>query len=445
MDYTLNRVEVDVLALEQQIKSLEGVRVALESQALTLNVALEGDALMTDKNPWYGSLVGMHFDTKRPAKDYQMALEGVVDTVWEKIKAFFAKIVEYLKRFWAWLTGQHNNLTPEKVGSAETLAKKTADEIVKAVGTVKHLEVHVKAKDGSEAHVVATEDAGPRSMKPADLLNSVALSHKDHFISGLSAAEKLIIFSPAYTQGLEKLAREFARLKPVDALIKKYEHLTIWLNSSLAQARQVDGVTDHALYQQKFEHFKEHFESDAPGEGDDNILTGDIDNFYMARNGKGGEEFALEIPETGDGFVSLASQSDTCFRTVKGIYPEVKAATDGVQRLQGLFEGLGGKIDELAKAKPTGNRAAHDLVLTTLQRHVQQVTVHIQTIIKGLATFPAYFKDAHAAVLKYHRFVLNVLGDTVKQLTGEYEFREELIKSALAHARDAANAFARLE
>jgi len=689
MDYKIRKVEVDLIALESRVASLDAMRAELGERKITQGLALECDALMHNHRSDRGSLIGLRYNHNASSKDYQVALEGIISTVWEHIKIIFAKIVEYVKKFWSWITGKSNQNTTQKAEQAEQsanafdeawqrfmegidqAAEKTGDavrdaanataakvkeagsavgdtvrqasqatstavhkagdavnavkdkalnmegKVVRALrgegtgkeeasvgpeeenvfdkkmrnlpgatdvkrhngdGTVdtlkpsnqddksmtadKHFKVtrregmkdprsefhknqinrtiedmHASSKkinDALHGHPsqrkldpekakqiqeqiddqqslidaahermndtksrklagkpmhsmfggsgqdhdhwlktdeefirktqekiddlkaqlgtpategISLEDAGLRQ-KPSEILNSVALSMKSQFLSGLPRAETLILFSPAYAAELEKMAREFARLKPIDALMKRYTAIDTWLGKAMGEAATVDAIKDINEYRPRLEDFRKSFEAEVNHvheEGDDaTMLANDVARFHASREDHGSDSFAIETPQTGDQLMRVSQVTDTTFRAVKAVSQEIANAGSELKRLENLFEQLSTKINT-ASAGGTGNTGARDFVAHTLQGEVRLVSSKVRSIVQGLAVFTNYYGDAHRAVSRYQVFVIKVVEAALHEMKGDHEFQEEQLRSVLGKMRDAHNAFDRLK
>jgi hypothetical protein len=684
MDYTIRKVEVDLIALEGHLASLDAMRAELGEHKVTQGLALECDALM-HANRGHGSLISLRYNHNATSRDYTVALEGIISTVWEHIKMIFAKIVEYVKKFWAWITGKSNQNTTQKAEQAEQSAsafdeawqrfmdgidqavEKTGDavrdaanataakvkeagsavgdtvrqasqatstavhkagdavnavkdkalnmegKVVRALrgegtgkeeasvgpeeenvfdkkmrnlpgatevvrhngdGTVdnlkpmtadKHFKItrregatdprsefhknqinrtiedvreqsakvddalkdhpsqngdvtmqkageHLLQKlesdladtegkiasiqseiDGAkkagqtgdaiskleskkkwyqesadiqkdsvekfrkqiEAHHskpategISLEDAGMRAQKPAEIFNTVALSMKSQFLSGLPRPETLILFSPNYAAELEKLAREFARLKPIDALMKRYTAIDQWLGKAMGEAATIDAIKDINEYRPRLEDFRKSFEAEVnhihETPDDAELLAGDITRFYASREDHGSNAFAIETPQTGDQLMHVARVTDTTFRAVRAVTAEIKDAGAELKRLENLFESLSTKINT-ASAGGTGNTGARDFVAHTLQSEVRLVSSKVRSIVQGLGVFTNYYSDAHRAVSRYQKFVIKVVEAALHEMKGDHEFQEEQIRSLLAKLRDANNAFDRIK
>ncbi len=762
MDYTVRKVEVDLIALEGHLASLDAVRAELGERKITQGLALECDALMHNYRGQQGSLISLRYNHNATSRDYTVALEGIISTVWEHIKMIFAKIVEYVKKFWAWITAKSNQNTPQKAEQAEqsseefrdvwdeimskytnmdasvttydaegkattksykdgapisTTEKQTEatrgesapqdpheahknfkhidqldvkygkdsnllkgdndatnpdappektshsfrngkwvedakpagsksdpfkemtaevnktnqnvaehvknahavndilnglnpssqdDKLVQATGeyahasgkeakelhehtqtlnkphdAVKPLDIqkfkselpgaktsikvtptgktgnpgvdaathrtrdtmrevdeqnkkvndllkdhpsqngdvtmqrageHLLQKlesdladtegkiasiqseiDGAkkagqtgdaiskleskkkwyqesadiqkdsvekfrkqiEAHHskpategISLEDAGMRAQKPAEIFNTVALSMKSQFLSGLPRPETLILFSPNYAAELEKLAREFARLKPIDALMKRYTAIDQWLGKAMGEAATIDAIKDINEYRPRLEDFRKSFEAEVnhihETPDDAELLAGDITRFYASREDHGSNAFAIETPQTGDQLMHVARVTDTTFRAVRAVTAEIKDAGAELKRLENLFESLSTKINT-ASAGGTGNTGARDFVAHTLQSEVRLVSSKVRSIVQGLGVFTNYYSDAHRAVSRYQKFVIKVVEAALHEMKGDHEFQEEQIRSLLAKLRDANNAFDRIK
>jgi hypothetical protein len=676
MDYTIRKVEVDLIALEGHLATLDAMRAELGERKVSQGLALECDALM-HANRGDGSLISLRYKYDATSKDYTVALEGIISTVWEHIKMIFAKIVEYVKKFWAWITGKSNSVTPEKVEAAEssmsnfeevweTFLREVANpaaakvkEAGQAVGDVvrdasqatsravhkgldavdavkdkalgikhpdentppdpnaerdkfrhidqldvkygkdskllkgdndatnpdastekkpshsfrngkwvedggKSIKVTPTGKTGNPGVDAAThrtrdtmrevdeqnkkvndmlkdhpsqngdvtkqkvgahqlqklesdladtegkiasiqseideakkagqtgdaiskleskkkwyqesadiqkdsvekfrkqieayhskpategislEDAGMRQ-KPAEILNAVALSMKSQFLSGLPRPETLILFSPNYAAELEKLAREFARLKPIDALMKRYTAIDGWLGKAMGEAARIDAIKDINEYRPRLEDFRKSFEAEVnhihemPDDAEQ--LASDISRFHASRDDHGSNAFAIETPQTGDQLLHVASITDTTFRVVRAVTAEIKDAGSELKRLEDLFEGLSTKINT-ASAGGEGNSGARDFVAHTLQSEVRLVSSKVRSIVQGLSVFTNYYSDAHRAVSRYQKFVIKVMEAALHEMKGDHEFQEEQLRSLLAKLRDANLAFERIK
>jgi hypothetical protein len=179
MDYTVRRAEVDLIALEGHLASLDAVRAQLETRNITQGLALECDALM-HANRGQGSLLALAYDRSATSKDYQVALEGVINTVWETIKLVVRKIIEYVKKFWLWITGKSNTVTPEKAEAAEQAASGFEKAFRDWLEQLPHVEVDLQfTKDGKTTTFTNKKDGGATDPEVERLNKQAEASHAE--------------------------------------------------------------------------------------------------------------------------------------------------------------------------------------------------------------------------------------------------------------------------
>jgi hypothetical protein len=150
---------VDLVSLESQIQTLEGLRDRLVTTGtFDTRIALEADALDGSSN-----MARLVFSGSSRDRKLGLAIEGIGRSIWEAIKKIYSKIADYFKRLWNWLTAK------EKAGPTEAQAEEahkaaeefvqSADEILRESGGATH---HQSAQAAS-AHTEQSQTAPPKS------------------------------------------------------------------------------------------------------------------------------------------------------------------------------------------------------------------------------------------------------------------------------------------
>ncbi len=169
MSLIIDRVEQEVVALEASVELLLSVQTQLKDKSLTLSVALEADRLV---NVQSGSFTKFHFDN---SQDCRVALEEAEEGVWAVIKAFFAKIGDWIHKLLAWL-GLAND--KPKDDTVEEAKKATDDAASTAVELVKLVEQgeseHVKNPEPEKKEAVPASSDEPKADKPEEATASPA-------------------------------------------------------------------------------------------------------------------------------------------------------------------------------------------------------------------------------------------------------------------------------
>lgn len=121
--------QVDLLSLEAQILTLEGLRDRLVTTGMfDTRIALEADALDGSSN-----MARLVFSGSPRDRKLELALEGIGRSIWEAIKKIYSKIADYFKRLWNWLTAKEK-ARPTEAQAEE--AHKAAEEFVQATDEI---------------------------------------------------------------------------------------------------------------------------------------------------------------------------------------------------------------------------------------------------------------------------------------------------------------------
>jgi hypothetical protein len=441
MDKSLTTTEKELVALESHIQSIFALGVTLKEDGLTTSFALEADRL-TDVGA--STFAELRFGTQTQSEKLQLAMESIVDSIWEHIKAFFKKLVEYVKKAWAWLTKQEADLTESKITEAADASKQFAAEAETVVAEIKKAP---RKKRGKKTEEVATEDAnlGDHGGSMA-MLNSKAEEGAEAFQKSLTQPEKLILFSESYVTDMEGLAKRFARQNPIQQLTSKYQRMNESLEKILNEAKQIDAHEDFSERRTGLEQFKESlantFKSfDSSHDDIAKALDEDIVKFHGARKGSEHEAHESDALAHPDRLIGLISQRQSAFLVIREVVGQVKFTLDELKKVQGVFEELVKKIESIEANNTSKHHEAQSYAAQCLLTEAHAAIGQIRSISQGIAIFPLYFNDTHAALGKLQKHVLNIFGSTVKAMMDTDDFETDLIRTQFGKLQQAHSRF----
>lgn len=242
----VDRVEQEALALEGSVDLLLSIGASIKDKTLTLGMALEADRLVGVAK---GSFTKHHFDN---SQDCKIALEEAEEGVWASIKAFFAKIGEWIQKLLAWLglgSDKPNEDTVEEATKATEEASSVAVELVKLV---EEGQKEAASKPGEEKPTEAEPKTPSIDHKP-----QIKDPAQDHPTSSQKAEEAPVAPPASIPELVEKYAEHLDIKSHLAAsLIAK--------NSSVDFSTQVDtlakqvassmetAITDVASYEKSF-------------------------------------------------------------------------------------------------------------------------------------------------------------------------------------------------
>jgi hypothetical protein len=439
MEYSTQTEDREFAALESYIESIFTVRDMLLEDGLTTGVAMEADQVLGIAA---SKFVTLRFEAKTNSQRLSLAMEGIVGSIWEHIKAFFQKLVEYIKKAWAWLTNQEKDLTESNLTEAADATKEFAQAAEEAEGAMKSVKRKKKEK-------VATEDASPKGITNAMVtLNVNAEEKSEQFENSLTAAEKLIIFSPSYLADMEHLSKRFARQNPIEQLTKKYSNMQEVTDTVIEEAHKVDAIEDYSERRVALEKFKETMAEDFKGLDKGTwvetakYLAQDINEFHGARRERDNPYLAKTTLTTTrpDQLIQKIALGEIAFNVIREVVGQVKFTLDELKKIEELFSGLTKKIEGIAEGNGSKNHEAQSYAAQCLLTEAHAVMGQIKSITQGIAIFPMYFNDAHSAMGKLQKHVLSIFGDTVRALHESDDWDTDMIRTQYgklqqAHAR----------
>lgn len=246
MSLIIDRVEQEALALESSVDLLLSIGVSLKEQTLTLGMALEADRLVGVAK---GSFTRHHFDS---SQDCKIALEEAEEGVWASIKAFFAKIGEWISKLLAWLGLGSDKPNEDTVEEATKATEEASSCAVELVQLVEEGQKEAASKPGEEKPSEAEPKTPSIDHKPA-----VTDPAQDHPTASQKAEQAPVAPPASIPELVEKYAEHLdIRSHLAAALIAK--------NTSTDFSREVDelakqvaasmdaAITDVAAYEKSF-------------------------------------------------------------------------------------------------------------------------------------------------------------------------------------------------
>jgi hypothetical protein len=422
--------EGNLLALEDQIDVLVGLRAELlRTGSLETNLALEADARLGSDE--YAKL---RFSGKQRLEKTQIALESMAAKIWEALKGFFRKIVEYIRKAIQWFMDRKQDLSEQQVHDAGVSAKSfadTANDLQASLGQLKRKNI-------------ATEDAsaGFETRKPAAILDEKIKELNPELDKKLSWPEALVIYSTDYASSVERLADSFARKNPVEQLTSKAEKMERWFETAIARARKIDEVSDDGDRKSAAEAFTKELDQNLDESVNDfwvdhgKDLARDVTDIANLRDSKTNAALHRELPEHINSLTVMIMRLGINFNHIKNVIGRAKSSVQELRKLEVVFTKFIKRIEDLERnLKVDKPHEAQSLVMKRLMTEAHAVIGQIRTIAQGLMLFPQFFNDSLGALVHLQKHVIEIYQKTIAEFSGDYEFSEGAVHSQLAALR----------